>query len=151
MTTLPSFVGDADPVLVRVPGTDLRMRGTLWLLSGGDTQDEARAALHGVVSGGSPRRNDSFRSVLPLHLTFLLARVCPCEIVRPKQATKGKSMKHSDQGITKTQRGEEQPADKDRAQTAQKTGGAESSPSRQETSEERKTGATRSGQTTKSG
>jgi hypothetical protein len=60
-------------------------------------------------------------------------------------------MKHSDQGITRTQRGEEQPTDKDRAQTAQKTGGAESSPSRQETSEERKTGATRSGQTTESG
>jgi len=86
----------------------------------------------------------------PSNLTFLLARVCPCEI-RPKQATKGKSMKHSNQGITRTQRGEEQPTDKDRAQTAQKTGGAESSPSRQETSDERETGATRSGQTTKSG
>jgi hypothetical protein len=60
-------------------------------------------------------------------------------------------MKHSDQGITRTQRGEEQPTDKDRAQTPQKTGGAKSSPSRQETSKERKTGATRSGQTTKSG
>jgi hypothetical protein len=86
----------------------------------------------------------------PSNLTFLLARVCPCDI-RPKQATKGKSMKHSNQGITRTQRGEEQPTDKDRAQTAQKTGGAESSPSRQETSDERETGATRSGQTTKSG
>jgi hypothetical protein len=33
-------------------------------------------------------------------------------------------MKHSDQSIIRTQRGEEQPTDKDRAQTAQKTGGA---------------------------
>jgi hypothetical protein len=30
-------------------------------------------------------------------------------------------MKHSDQGIVKDNRGEEQPADKDRAQTAQKS------------------------------
>jgi DNA-binding transcriptional LysR family regulator len=29
MTTLPCFVGDADPLLVRVPGTDLHMYGTL--------------------------------------------------------------------------------------------------------------------------
>jgi hypothetical protein len=59
-------------------------------------------------------------------------------------------MKHSDQGIIKTQRGEEQPTDKDRAQTAQKTGDAESSPSRQETQQDRKTAATRSGQTRRS-
>ncbi|MCJ2048739.1 LysR family transcriptional regulator [Methylobacterium sp. J-070] len=38
ITTLPCFVGDADPLLVRVPGTDLHMYGTLWLL----TQEEAR-------------------------------------------------------------------------------------------------------------
>lgn len=30
-------------------------------------------------------------------------------------------MKHSDQGMTRTQRGEEQPADKERAQTAPQT------------------------------
>ena len=29
MTTLPCFVGDADPLLTRVPGTGLRMHGTL--------------------------------------------------------------------------------------------------------------------------
>jgi hypothetical protein len=44
-------------------------------------------------------------------------------------------MKHSDQGITRTQRGEEQPADKDRAQLAHQTRDAKS-PSRQETSKE---------------
>jgi hypothetical protein len=59
-------------------------------------------------------------------------------------------MKHSDQGIT-TQRGEEQPTDKDRAQTAHTTGSAELSPSLQETSEDRKTRTTRSGQSIKSG
>jgi DNA-binding transcriptional LysR family regulator len=35
ITTLPCFVGDADPLLVRVPGTDLHMYGTLWLLTQG--------------------------------------------------------------------------------------------------------------------
>jgi hypothetical protein len=60
-------------------------------------------------------------------------------------------MKQSDQAITRTQRGEEQPTDKDRAQTVQNTDGAKGSPSRQETSGDRKTGAARSGQTTKSG
>jgi len=38
MTTLPCFVGDADPLLVRVPGTGLHRHGTLWLLSQGETR-----------------------------------------------------------------------------------------------------------------
>jgi molybdate transport repressor ModE-like protein len=38
MATQPCFVGDADPLLVRVPGTALHMYGTLWLL----TQSESR-------------------------------------------------------------------------------------------------------------
>jgi hypothetical protein len=29
MTTLPCFVGDSDPLLVRVPGTTLHVHGTL--------------------------------------------------------------------------------------------------------------------------
>src|SRR6202142_3321985 len=33
VTTLPCFVGDADPLLVRAPGADLHMYGTLWLLT----------------------------------------------------------------------------------------------------------------------
>ena len=33
MMTLPCFVGDADPLLVRVPGTDLHMHGTLVMAS----------------------------------------------------------------------------------------------------------------------
>lgn len=31
ITTLPCFVGDVDPLLVRVPGTNLHLYGTLWL------------------------------------------------------------------------------------------------------------------------
>lgn len=43
--TLPCFVGDADPMLVRVPGTDLHMYGTLWLLTQGETRKTARVRL----------------------------------------------------------------------------------------------------------
>ena len=45
MTTLPCFVGDADPLLVRVPGTGLRMHGTLWLLTQGETRKTKRVRL----------------------------------------------------------------------------------------------------------
>ncbi|MFC2249126.1 LysR family transcriptional regulator [Labrys portucalensis] len=45
MTTLPCFVGDADPMLVRVPGTDLHMYGTLWLLTQGETRKTKRVRL----------------------------------------------------------------------------------------------------------
>ena len=45
MTTLPCFVGDADPLLVRVPGTELHMYGTLWLLTQGDTRNTKRVRL----------------------------------------------------------------------------------------------------------
>jgi hypothetical protein len=53
MTTLPRFLGNADPLLVMMPGTDLRMHGTLWL------QDDARAALHNAYSAGSLRTSPS--------------------------------------------------------------------------------------------
>src|SRR3546814_313918 len=45
MTTLPCFVGDADPLLVRVPGTDLHLHGTLWLLTQGETRKTKRVRL----------------------------------------------------------------------------------------------------------
>lgn len=45
MTALPCFVGDADPLLVRVPGTDLHMYGTLWLLTQGETRKTKRVRL----------------------------------------------------------------------------------------------------------
>ncbi|HEX4676295.1 MAG TPA: LysR family transcriptional regulator [Steroidobacteraceae bacterium] len=45
VTTLPCFVGDADPLLVRVPGTDLHMHGTLWLLTQGETRKTKRVRL----------------------------------------------------------------------------------------------------------
>ena len=45
MTTLPCFVGDADPSLARVPGTRLHMYGTLWLLTQGETRKTKRVRL----------------------------------------------------------------------------------------------------------
>jgi DNA-binding transcriptional LysR family regulator len=45
MTTLPCFVGDADPALMRVPGTDLHLYGTLWLLTQGETRKTKRVRL----------------------------------------------------------------------------------------------------------
>ncbi|TCL63702.1 LysR family transcriptional regulator [Rhizobium sp. BK251] len=45
ITTLPCFVGDADPLLERVPGTELHMYGTLWLLTQGETRKTKRVRL----------------------------------------------------------------------------------------------------------
>ena len=45
MTTLPCFVGDADPLLMRVPGSKLHMYGTLWLLTHGETRKTKRVRL----------------------------------------------------------------------------------------------------------
>lgn len=45
MTALPCFVGDADPLLARVPGTRLHMHGTLWLLTQGETRKTKRVRL----------------------------------------------------------------------------------------------------------
>ncbi len=45
ITRLPCFVGDADPVLVRVPGTGLDMQATLWLLTQGETRKTKRVRL----------------------------------------------------------------------------------------------------------
>ena len=45
ITTLPCFVGDTDPLLVRVPGTDLHLYGSLWLLTQGETRKTKRVRL----------------------------------------------------------------------------------------------------------
>jgi DNA-binding transcriptional LysR family regulator len=45
MTVLPCFVGDADPLMARVPGTDLHRHGTLWLLTQGETRKTKRVRL----------------------------------------------------------------------------------------------------------
>jgi DNA-binding transcriptional LysR family regulator len=45
ITTLPCFVGDSDPSLARVPGTDLHTYGTLWLLTHGETRKTKRVRL----------------------------------------------------------------------------------------------------------
>jgi len=45
MTTLPCFLGDADPLLARVPGADLHLYGTLWILTQGETRKTKRVQL----------------------------------------------------------------------------------------------------------
>ena len=45
MTTLPCFLGDADPLLARAPGADLHLYGTLWLLTQGETRKTKRVRL----------------------------------------------------------------------------------------------------------
>jgi DNA-binding transcriptional LysR family regulator len=45
MTLLPCFVGDPDPLLMRVPGCAVRMHGTLWLLTQGETRKTKRVRL----------------------------------------------------------------------------------------------------------
>ncbi|MDE5442139.1 LysR family transcriptional regulator [Bradyrhizobium sp. CSA207] len=45
MASLSCFIGDADPSLVRVPGTTLRMLGTLWLLTQGESRKTKRVRL----------------------------------------------------------------------------------------------------------
>ena len=39
------FVGDADPLLARVPGIDLKAHATLWLLTQGETRKTKRVRL----------------------------------------------------------------------------------------------------------
>ena len=45
MTALPCFVGDADPLLVRVPGSRLHLHGRLWLLTQGETSKTKRVRI----------------------------------------------------------------------------------------------------------
>ncbi len=45
LATLPCFVGDADPLLVRAPGAELHMYGTLWLLTQGEARKTKRVRL----------------------------------------------------------------------------------------------------------
>lgn len=45
MTKLPCFVGDADRLLARVPGIDLKTHATLWLLTQGETRKTKRVRL----------------------------------------------------------------------------------------------------------
>ncbi|WP_259671467.1 LysR family transcriptional regulator [Rhizobium sp. NZLR11] len=45
ITALPCFVGDADPLLARVPDTDLHLYGTVWLLTQGEARKTKRVRL----------------------------------------------------------------------------------------------------------
>lgn len=66
ISTLPCFVGDTDPLLVRVPGSVTHKHGTLWLLTQGETRKTKRvrlftdfvvnrlAAYRALLAGGHP-------------------------------------------------------------------------------------------------
>jgi DNA-binding transcriptional LysR family regulator len=45
MTTLPCFIGDADPLLARAPGADLHLYGSVWVLTQGETRKTKRVRL----------------------------------------------------------------------------------------------------------
>ncbi|EJC75243.1 LysR family transcriptional regulator [Rhizobium hidalgonense] len=45
MTKLPCFVGDADHLLAKVPGIDLKSPATIWLLTQGETRKTKRVRL----------------------------------------------------------------------------------------------------------
>ncbi len=45
ITALPCFVGDCDPLLERVPGTDLHLYGPVWLLTQGETRKIKRVRM----------------------------------------------------------------------------------------------------------
>ena len=45
LTALPCFVGDADPLLARATGMNMRKHGTLWLLTQGETRKTTRVRL----------------------------------------------------------------------------------------------------------
>lgn len=52
VTTLPCFVGDSNPLPLRVPCTILRRNGTLWHLMHGETRKTKRVQLFtGFVFG----------------------------------------------------------------------------------------------------
>jgi hypothetical protein len=63
MTTLPCFVGNADPLLARMPGTDLRMHGTLRL-----PRRRACSSSQSSYPAGSLRTCHFLRTVLFLRL-----------------------------------------------------------------------------------
>jgi DNA-binding transcriptional LysR family regulator len=71
ISALPSFVGDTEPLLVRVPGTRLGPHGTLWVLTQGETRKTKRVRLFtefiserlrahaDVLLGDKPRQDQS--------------------------------------------------------------------------------------------
>ncbi len=66
ITTLPCFVGDADPLLVRVPGSRTHLHGTLWLLMQGETRRTKRVQLFTeFISGRLEARSELFAGLAP--------------------------------------------------------------------------------------
>jgi len=69
MTVLPCFVGDADPLLVRVPGSGLHQHGTLWLLTQGETRKTKRVRLFTDFLSGRLAGHASLLAGLPARAT----------------------------------------------------------------------------------
>ena len=69
ITTLSCFLGDADPRLVRVPGTAIHLHGCLWVLTQGETRKTKRVRLFVDFIGRSLAENAG-----------LLAGQCPRSI-----------------------------------------------------------------------
>src|SRR3546814_17115697 len=94
ITTLPCFVGDADPLLVRVPGTDLHLHGTLWLLTQGETRKTKRVRLFTEFIS---RRLAAYAPLLAglsvsSHLRAAGSRrPLPCNAIRPEPTLHGQA------------------------------------------------------------
>jgi hypothetical protein len=80
MTTLPCFVGDADPLLARVPGADLHMYGTVWLLTQGETRKTKRVRLFTEFVSRRRRVRAASRGTL---FWRLMSGRSPTRLVRP--------------------------------------------------------------------
>ena len=72
ITALPCFVGDRDLLLARVPGSALRLHGTLWLLTHGETRKTKRVRL----------LTEHLSRSLASHAR-LLAGMCPADYWNP--------------------------------------------------------------------
>jgi hypothetical protein len=48
--TLRCTIGDTDPLLVRVSGTDLHLYGTLWIRTQGETRETKRVRFTEFIS-----------------------------------------------------------------------------------------------------
>jgi hypothetical protein len=69
MTRLPCFVGDADRLLARVPGIDLKAHATLWLLTQGEARNPVFDVHYNARIGG---RNAVSASKIPYALVITI-------------------------------------------------------------------------------
>ena len=58
-TALPCYVGDVEPLLVKVPGTRLGMHGAFWILTQGETRKTRRVRLFTDFIGSRLRNHSA--------------------------------------------------------------------------------------------